>query len=123
MSTRRAAQRLAGAGFYVSMGERRSSDERRGTVAETEPGAGRHRQPRLDGLHLPVVGRLSLPTRVRLPFDRLRNRRRPRSELCPHGRRDDAAVGPALGLWLQGTHDPAHGPHAVLAHAELVDRG
>jgi membrane peptidoglycan carboxypeptidase len=40
MSTRRAAQILAGAGFYVSTGGSRSSDERRGTVAETSPGPG-----------------------------------------------------------------------------------
>ena len=40
MSERRAAQILAGAGFYVSIGERRDSDERRGTVAETSPPAG-----------------------------------------------------------------------------------
>ena len=56
MSTRRAAQRLAAAGFYVSTGERRNSDERRGSVAETEPSAGDRSQPRLDGLHVPVVG-------------------------------------------------------------------
>ena len=40
MSTRRAAQRLAGAGFYVTIGERRDSDEPRGTVAETSPDIG-----------------------------------------------------------------------------------
>ena len=40
MSTRRAALRLAGAGFYVTVGERRDSDEPRGTVAETEPESG-----------------------------------------------------------------------------------
>ena len=38
--TRRAAQRLAGAGFYVSIGERLSSDEPQGTVAETSPDIG-----------------------------------------------------------------------------------
>lgn len=40
MSERRAAQRLASAGFYVSTGDKRASDERRGTVAETAPGSG-----------------------------------------------------------------------------------
>ena len=40
MNTRRAAQTLAGAGFYVSVGDRQESDERRGTVAETSPGPG-----------------------------------------------------------------------------------
>jgi membrane peptidoglycan carboxypeptidase len=40
LSTRRAAQRLAGAGFYVDMGEQRSSDAPVGTVAETRPGSG-----------------------------------------------------------------------------------
>ena len=40
MSTRRAAERLAGDGFYVNVGDRRSSDKRRGTVAETSPSAG-----------------------------------------------------------------------------------
>ncbi len=40
MSTKRAAQRLAASGFYVSTGERQKSDERRGAVAETEPSAG-----------------------------------------------------------------------------------
>jgi membrane carboxypeptidase/penicillin-binding protein len=40
VSSRRAAQRLAAAGFYVSMGERLSSDEPQGTVAETSPEAG-----------------------------------------------------------------------------------
>jgi membrane peptidoglycan carboxypeptidase len=40
MSTHRAEEILAGAGFYVSTGERRNSTERRGTVAETSPGAG-----------------------------------------------------------------------------------
>ena len=40
VSTRRAAQRLAGAGFYVSIGERLSSDEPQGTVAETSPDIG-----------------------------------------------------------------------------------
>ena len=37
LPTRRAALRLAGAGFYVTMGERRGSDQPRGTVAETSP--------------------------------------------------------------------------------------
>ena len=40
VSTRRAAQRLAGAGFYVSIGERLDSDEPQGTVAETSPDIG-----------------------------------------------------------------------------------
>ncbi len=40
MSPRRAEERLAGAGFYVSTGERRGSKHRRGKVAETEPSAG-----------------------------------------------------------------------------------
>jgi serine/threonine-protein kinase len=40
MSTRRAAQRLAGAGFYVTIGERRGSEEPQGTVAETSPDIG-----------------------------------------------------------------------------------
>jgi membrane peptidoglycan carboxypeptidase len=40
MSTRRAAQRLAGQGFYVSIGDRQSSSEREGTVADTSPSAG-----------------------------------------------------------------------------------
>ena len=40
VSTRRAAQRLAGAGFYVSVGERLDSDEPQGTVAETSPDSG-----------------------------------------------------------------------------------
>ncbi len=35
---RRAAQRLAGLGFYVSLGDPRESDVRKGRVAETEPG-------------------------------------------------------------------------------------
>ena len=39
MSTRRAAQKLAGAGFYVSIGDRQPSSERDGTVAETSPHA------------------------------------------------------------------------------------
>jgi len=38
--TRRAAQRLAGDGFYVSIGERLSSDQPQGTVAETSPDIG-----------------------------------------------------------------------------------
>jgi membrane peptidoglycan carboxypeptidase len=37
MSTRRAAQRLAAAGFYVSIGDKQPSDEREGRVAETSP--------------------------------------------------------------------------------------
>jgi membrane peptidoglycan carboxypeptidase len=40
MSTRRAAEILAGAGFYVSTGDGRASDEPRGRVAETSPAAG-----------------------------------------------------------------------------------
>ena len=40
LSERRAAQILAGAGFYVSIGDRRDSDERRGTIADTSPPAG-----------------------------------------------------------------------------------
>ncbi len=40
LSQRRAAQILAGAGFYVSVGERRDSEERRGTVADTSPPPG-----------------------------------------------------------------------------------
>jgi membrane peptidoglycan carboxypeptidase len=40
LSTRRAAQRLASAGFYVDMGEQRSSDAPVGTVAETRPASG-----------------------------------------------------------------------------------
>ena len=40
MSTERAARAARRRGFYVSTGERRESDERRGTVAETEPSAG-----------------------------------------------------------------------------------
>ena len=40
LPTRRAAERLAGAGFYVNVGDRRSSDKRPGTVAETSPSAG-----------------------------------------------------------------------------------
>ncbi len=40
MSTRKAAQRLAGAGFYVSIGEARSSEERKGRVAGTSPKSG-----------------------------------------------------------------------------------
>jgi beta-lactam-binding protein with PASTA domain len=40
VSTRRAAQLLAGAGFYVSIGDRQPSKEREGTVAETSPAAG-----------------------------------------------------------------------------------
>jgi len=40
MSTRRAAQLLAGAGFYVSIGDRQSSNEREGTVAESSPAGG-----------------------------------------------------------------------------------
>ena len=40
MPTRRAAERLAGAGFYVNVGDRRSSDKKPGTVAETTPSAG-----------------------------------------------------------------------------------
>ena len=43
MSTRRAAERLAGAGFYVSIGDRRSSDERPGTRRRDEPGRRRAR--------------------------------------------------------------------------------
>jgi membrane peptidoglycan carboxypeptidase len=39
-STRRAAQTLAGAGFYVSIGERRNSSGPEGVVAETSPAAG-----------------------------------------------------------------------------------
>jgi membrane peptidoglycan carboxypeptidase len=39
-STRRAAQILAGAGFYVSIGERRKSSGPDGVVAETSPAAG-----------------------------------------------------------------------------------
>jgi membrane peptidoglycan carboxypeptidase len=39
-STRRAAQVLAGAGFYVSIGERRGSSGPAGVVAETTPAAG-----------------------------------------------------------------------------------
>ena len=42
---RRAAQRIAGAGFYVTIGDRRRSDAPRGTVAETAPGIG-DRAPR-----------------------------------------------------------------------------
>ena len=40
MSTRRAAQQLASQGFYVSIGDRQSSSEREGAVAETSPSAG-----------------------------------------------------------------------------------
>src|SRR5680860_113577 len=40
MSTRKAAQRLAGAGFYVSTGDSRGSSEPEGTVAATSPNAG-----------------------------------------------------------------------------------
>jgi membrane peptidoglycan carboxypeptidase len=40
MSTRRAAQVLANDGFYVSAGERRSSHQPNGSVAETSPAAG-----------------------------------------------------------------------------------
>ncbi|MEO7942464.1 MAG: transglycosylase domain-containing protein [Marmoricola sp.] len=40
LSTRRAAERLAGAGFYVSTGDPRGSDQRQGTVAGTSPAAG-----------------------------------------------------------------------------------
>jgi membrane peptidoglycan carboxypeptidase len=40
MSTRRAAERLASAGFYVSIGNRQPSSERDGTVASTSPAAG-----------------------------------------------------------------------------------
>lgn len=40
MSARRAAQILAGAGFYVSTGDVRGSEERKGTVAETSPEPG-----------------------------------------------------------------------------------
>ena len=38
LTVRRAAQRLAGLGFYVSLGDPRESDVRQGRVAETEPG-------------------------------------------------------------------------------------
>ena len=40
MSTRRAAEKLAGAGFYVTIGDRRPSSEREGSVAESEPAVG-----------------------------------------------------------------------------------
>ena len=40
LKVRAAAQRLAGAGFYVSIGERRSSEERAGRVAGTRPSDG-----------------------------------------------------------------------------------
>ncbi len=40
LPVRRAVQQLAGSGFYVSVGDARESDERRGTVAETSPGPG-----------------------------------------------------------------------------------
>ena len=40
MSTRRAAEKLAGEGFYVSIGDRKPSSQRQGTVAETSPAAG-----------------------------------------------------------------------------------
>ena len=40
MSTRRAAEKLAAAGFYVTIGDRRPSSEREGSVAEAEPGVG-----------------------------------------------------------------------------------
>jgi membrane peptidoglycan carboxypeptidase len=40
MSTRRAAEQLASAGFYVSIGDRQPSSERDGTVASTSPAAG-----------------------------------------------------------------------------------
>jgi membrane peptidoglycan carboxypeptidase len=45
MSVRRAAQKIAGAGFYVMVGDRRRSDSPRGTVAETDPEIG-DRAPR-----------------------------------------------------------------------------
>ncbi len=45
MTVRRAAQKIAAEGFYVSVGDGRRSDERRGTVAETDPGIG-ERLPR-----------------------------------------------------------------------------
>jgi beta-lactam-binding protein with PASTA domain len=38
MSTKRASERLASAGFYVSIGDRQPSSEREGTVASTSPG-------------------------------------------------------------------------------------
>jgi membrane peptidoglycan carboxypeptidase len=37
MPVRRAAQKIASAGFYVTVGDRRRSEERRGTVADTDP--------------------------------------------------------------------------------------
>jgi membrane peptidoglycan carboxypeptidase len=40
MRTKHAAELLAGAGFYVNVGDRRSSDKRSGTVAETSPKGG-----------------------------------------------------------------------------------
>ncbi len=40
MSTRRATEKLAGDGFFVAIGERKSSSERKGAVAETNPSAG-----------------------------------------------------------------------------------
>ena len=45
MTVRRAAQKIAGSGFYVTIGDRRRSEERRGTVAETGPEIG-DRAPR-----------------------------------------------------------------------------
>ena len=45
MPVRRAAQKVAGAGFYVTIGDRRRSDQRTGTVAGTEPSTG-NRAPR-----------------------------------------------------------------------------
>ncbi len=40
MSERRAAQKLAALGFYVSVGDRKPSDEREGTIASTSPATG-----------------------------------------------------------------------------------
>jgi membrane peptidoglycan carboxypeptidase len=51
MSTRRAAQKLANLGFYVSVGDRQPSSEREGSVAETSPAAGQ-RAPRGSTVYL-----------------------------------------------------------------------
>ena len=56
MSTRRAAQRLAAAGFYVSIGDRQPSDEREGRVAETSPAPGERAPRGSTGLLYPSSG-------------------------------------------------------------------
>ena len=106
MSTRRAAQMLAGAGFYVSHRRPPALQRARGHASPrpARRSASRHR-----------AARRSTSTRRRA--DRAGS-----AQLAAYGGRDHATVGATLGLRRQHAHHPTHRPHAVVADAELVDR-